>query len=423
MCLAISACNLTIHNEDDGGVVLINGQPQTCGDPICTLTFNKSETLVLTAAPKAGWTFTGWQGCGLQQTCTLNMGAFSGNKTVEALFRQAPFSHAYQLRNLDGTPIIAAVQAVGEYALGGRRLLKRTRDFWRPVATHNIDSISHNFDGSIAVFLGANTVTIASVAKDRVTAEAQFSVNGGWVTVSRGIVFHYTIAEGAGRLTYFRRQGGQWQQAGTLTIPSVLGSNSSMTAYDDTLLIADKLSRQALIYRFHDTDTLELGFTHLATFPEANDYFGWASAIDADFAVVSGYASGGDAYIYRQQGGAWSSFQHLSPTASGHGVGHGLHLAGNHLFVGDEGALNGNGQIYQYEFDGQQWQWTQTYDGSGEPWGRFMGGDANYLFSLSTILGPQPKQAMISGPGCAPHPPPRRNRAPARRPAPPRWPH
>ena len=26
-----------------------------------------------------------------------------------------------------------------------------------------------------------------------------------------------------------------------------------------------------------------------------------------------------------------------------------------------------------------------------------MGGDANYLFSLSTILGPQPKQAMISG--------------------------
>ncbi|MEZ5496597.1 MAG: FG-GAP repeat protein [Gammaproteobacteria bacterium] len=104
----------------------------------------------------------------------------------------------------------------------------------------------------------------------------------------------------------------------------------------------------------------------------AGDYFGGVVSMSGDYAVIGvsrdGYmgSSSGSAYIYHFDGNDWIQTQRLfaSDSGSGHRFGTSVSISSTRVVIGAPGA-GSNGQVYVFDFDGNNWIESQILTPTG----------------------------------------------------------
>lgn len=86
LILLLAGCNLTVESTE-GGLVRSSDNQINCGEQ-CSADYSETSTITLNAIADDDYIFDHWEGaCEGSGDCTLVMGASSGNKKVNAVFR------------------------------------------------------------------------------------------------------------------------------------------------------------------------------------------------------------------------------------------------------------------------------------------------------------------------------------------------
>lgn len=144
----------------------------------------------------------------------------------------------------------------------------------------------------------------------------------------------------------------------------------------------------AYVYRFDGESWIEVQKLTPSD-GEVNGSFGASVAIDGDVIVVGAWSSTsppGAAYAYRFDGSAWIEEEKITPSEPESDFGTSVDLEGDTLVVGGSQTSSAVGTVYVFEFDGSSWtEHHQVTTSDAEEGSRF--GDSVCVLGTTLIVG------------------------------------